>query len=59
MHCVIPFCWGVEPSTKFSKGPQLDTTSTFRGELLFSGKCCNFYIKDKLKSEIFNDKKSL
>ena len=32
------------------------------GELFESeGSCnfCNFYVKDKLKSEIFNDKKSL
>ena len=25
----------------------------------FEKRICNFYIKDKLKSEIFNDKKSL
>ena len=25
----------------------------------FQGRSCSFYIKDKLKSEIFNDKKSL
>ena len=29
----------------------------FRGDDLFEGGDCNFYIKDKLKSEIFNDKK--
>ena len=33
----LPFCRGVEPSTKFSKkkgGGKLDRTSTFRGGLL-------------------------
>ena len=46
----------------FEKG--LDRTSTFREGLVgkrgvfFQGGC-NFYIKDKLKSKIFNDKKSL
>ena len=33
-----------------------------RGERLFLGEgggCCNCHIKNKLKSEIFNDKKSL
>ena len=57
---------GVETPTKFSKrGGGLDKTSTFRGMLLgerrvtfFSGGGCNFQ-KKKLKSEIFNDKKSL
>ena len=60
---------GVEPPTKFSKREGLDRTSTFRGRLVekrkvifFSGgrgggRGCNFYIKDKLKSEIFNIKK--
>ena len=45
----------------------LDRTSTFRGGCwervgwLFSGRVggCNFHIKSKLKSEIFNDNKSL
>ena len=46
----------------FKKGG-LDKTSTFRGGLLgkrvvvFFRGGCNFYIKNKLKSEIFNDKK--
>ena len=49
----------------FQKERGLDRTSTFREKLvwrggwLFSGWGCNFYVKDKLKSEIFNDKKSL
>ena len=30
-----------------------------RGGWLFSGEFCSFYIKNKLKSEIFNDKKGL
>ena len=58
----------VEPPTKFSKrGGGLDRTFIFRrgvgekeGGDLFEGGVvcnCNFYIKNKLKSEIFNDKK--
>ena len=40
-------------------GPQLLEGGWWeRSEWLFSGGC-NFYIKDKVKSEIFNDKKSL
>ena len=59
--CTSPFCrWGGgrgrgEPLTKGG----LDMISIFRGELLgkrgmtfFRG--CNFYIKNKLKSDIFN-----
>ena len=48
--------------TNFQKGG-LDKISTFKGGLLrnrgslFSGGC-NFHIKNKSKSEIFNDKKS-
>ena len=42
------------------KGPQLLKGGWWeRGGDIFQGKGCNFYIKDKLKSEIFNDKKSL
>ena len=56
---------GVEPPTKFQKGG-LNRTSTFRGGLLekrgvtFSreGGGFNFHIKNKVKSEIFNDKKT-
>ena len=54
--------WGREPPTKFSKKGK---TSTFRGGLLekmgvtFFREGCNFHIKNKLRSEIFNDKKSL
>ena len=62
VHHLPPFCWGgggVEPPVKFSKmeGEGLDRTSIFRGGLLgkrsdcFQGGC-NFYIKNKLKSEI-------
>ena len=59
---------GREPPTKFSKkggGGGLDKTSTVRGGLLekmgvtFFREGCNFHIKNKLRSEIFNDKKSL
>ena len=66
-----PFLLGegvVETATKFSirwgggGGGGLDWTSTFRGGLVakrrvtfFRGDGCNFYIKDELKSEIFND----
>ena len=64
--CTPPFCWegGIEPQTKFSKGG-LDRISIFRVwvagkeevDLLQGG--CSFYIKNKLKSEIFNEKKGL
>ena len=61
-----PICKGVEAPTKFSKREGgLDRTSTFsRGFLgkrgwLFSRGGCNFHIKNRLKSEIFNDQKSL
>ena len=61
-HSVTPpFLLGgeVEPPTTFSKRG-LGKTSTFRGVTLFRGRGCNFYKKIyKLKSEIFNDKKSL
>ena len=60
-----PFCWGVEPPTKFSKRWGLDRISNFRegiarkesGDFFQEG--CSFYIKNKLKYEIFNDKKRL
>ena len=59
---------GIELPTKFLKkgwggGGGLERTLIFRGSLwkregvTFSGWACNFYMKDKLKSEIFNDKK--
>ena len=71
MHSVQPFPplsakeGAVEPPTKFSKkGGGLDRISVFRrgagkerGDLFQGG--CNFYIKNKPKSEIFNNKKSL
>ena len=70
MHivCTPPLCWGerVEPPTKFSKrgGGRLDRTSTFRGgcwerggDFFQRGGGCNFHIKNKSKSEIFNEKK--
>ena len=52
-----------EPSTKFSKRRDLTESQRVvagkdRGEF-FSGGCCSFYIKKKLKHEIFNDKKGL
>ena len=63
-----PFCRGgvgggerVDPSTTFSKmegltRPQLLEGGCWeRGGGLFSGGC-NFHIKNRLKSEIFNDK---
>ena len=51
---------GVEPHTKFSKSRGLDRTLTRKkGGDLFEGEGCNFYIKNKLKSEIFNGKRSL
>ena len=60
------FCWGreVEPPTKFSNrrwggltGPQLLEGSGWKRVTVHGG--CSFHIKNKLKSEIFNDKKSL
>ena len=56
--------WGVEPPTKFSKrgsltGPQLLEGGCWeRGGDFFQGGL-QFSHKNKLKSEIFNDKKSL
>ena len=62
---------GVEHPTKFSKRWGLDGTSAFRGGYLRKGgdifhggeggggRGCNFHIKNKLKSEMFNDKKGL
>ena len=54
---------GVEPPTKFSKrggltGPQLLQGVAGKGGDFFQG-VYNSHIKNKLKSEIFNDKKSL
>ena len=37
----------------------LNRISIFRGELLEKRGGCSFYIKNKLKSEIFDDKKNL
>ena len=55
-----------EPPTKFSKrGGGLDRTSTFRGGCwerggdFFQGGGLQFSHKNKVKSEIFNDKKTL
>ena len=53
---------GVEPRNKFSKRMGLDRTSTFTGGkrgVTFFGGGCNCHIENKLKPEIFNDKKSL
>ena len=68
IHGVQPplFCWAVETPTKFSKrGEGLDRISIFRGGLLgkrkgfFSGGLQFLDTQKKLKSEIFNYKKSL
>ena len=56
---------GVEPPTKFSKKRGGDLTGSQlleegcweRGGDFFQGGGCDFHIKNKLKSEIFNDKK--
>ena len=58
---------GVEPPTKFSKrgvawqGLDFQRVCGKEGVTFFKGeeRGCNFYIKDKLTFEIFNDKKSL
>ena len=47
---------GLNLHPNFQKGG-LDRTSTFREIEFFQGGC-DFHIKNKLKSEIFNDKKS-
>ena len=61
-----PFCWGegLNLQPRFQKGGL--TGSHFLGEDcwekgkdLFQEGGCSFYIKSKLKSEIFHDKKSL
>ena len=58
-----PFCrgWGgVEPPTKFSKrGGRLRWPQLLEGGDFFRGEACSCYIKNKSKSEIFNDKKTL
>ena len=57
--------WGLSLLPNFEKGGGVDKISIFRGgmlvkrEVIFSGKGCSFYIKNKLKYEVFNDKKSL
>ena len=58
-----PFCKGGGSGSNqiFKKGGELDREkgfkiSTFRGDDFFQGGC-NFHIKNKVKSEIFNDKK--
>ena len=59
-----PFCRGLSLQPNFQKGG-VDRTSTLeegcweRGSDFFQWGGCNFHIKNKLKSEIFNDKKSL
>ena len=65
-YCAPPtFCWGGWTYSQIFKKWRLDKFSVFKGELpgqwwwSFSGGGCSFHIKNKLKSEIFNDKKSL
>ena len=65
-HKITQIMQFAEPSTKFKKGEGLDRFSIFRGGLLgqrrvtfFKGNYCSFYIENKLKSKIFNDKQSL
>ena len=55
---------GAEPPTKISKrggltGPQLLQEVAGKEGVTFFRWGCNFHRKNKLKSEIFNDKKSL
>ena len=58
------FCWRIEPSTKFSKmGVRQDlflmgVAGKEQGDF-FQGRGLQFLHKKKLKSEIFNDKRSL
>ena len=55
--------WEVEPPAKFAKGLGAWQELDFQKRLVgvgggpFEGGC-NFYIKNKLKSKMFNDKKS-
>ena len=60
-----PFCWGVELLPIFQKGGGL-TGSQFnrggcweRGLDLFGRGDCSFYIKNKVKCQMFNSKKNL
>ena len=62
--CTPPFQQGGWASNQIFKKGVLDKTSTFRGGVagkevgeVFQVEGCNFHIKNKLKSEIFNDKK--
>ena len=65
--CTPPLSAGgaLSLQSNFQKGRGLDRTSTFRRGLLgkrgatFFRGGCNFHIKNKLKFEIFNDKKSV
>ena len=64
-YCAPPFSWGIESPNKFSKsGP--DRVSILRGRLLEKnvwlfwggeGRDCSCYVKSKLDSEIWNNKK--
>ena len=66
-HSVHPpplFCRGDRVSNQIFKKGELDRTSTegVGGKEVgdfFQGEGCNFHMKIKLKSEIFNDKKIL
>ena len=57
MHSTLSAGGGWASNQIFKKGGA-DKTSTFRRGDFFQGGC-NFHIKNKLKSEKFNDKKSL
>ena len=65
MCTLSPFCREVAPPTKFSKrggglaGPQPLEGVAGKEVGDFFQWCCNCHIKNKLKYEIFNDKKGL
>ena len=72
MHPPPPFYWAwvIEPPIKFSKGGGGGLTASQSSEkrgfpgkdgdfVQGAGRGCSSYIKNKLKSEIFNDKKGL
>ena len=64
VHPPLQICWGVKPSTKFSKGDLtgsqfLETVAREERSNPFQEGSWSFYIKRKLKSEILNDKRSL
>ena len=66
MHHLSAGGWEFEPPAKFSKRGEVNMVLIFRGgcwerggDFFQGGGGCSFYIKNKLKAEIFKDKRSL